>query len=71
MVHWWMTISSLFEFLEKCGFFFNFFNFFLGAILFYSQSVVHEPWEDLATLGYKLNMKVKHKIKLCFYIFGY
>jgi hypothetical protein len=47
MVRWWMTISSLFV--------------FFGAILFYSQSVIHEPWEDLATFGYKLNMKVKYK----------
>jgi hypothetical protein len=36
---------------------------FLGAILFYSQNV-HEPWEDLATFGYKLNMKVKNKNKI-------
>jgi hypothetical protein len=36
--------------------------FFWGAILFYSQSVIDEPWGDLATFGYKLNMKVR-KVK--------
>jgi len=37
--------------------------------LFYSQSVVPEPWEDLATFGYKLNMKVKKNKKNYAFIF--
>jgi hypothetical protein len=50
----------------KC---FLFLNFFLWAILCYSQSG-NNLHEDLAKFGYKLNMKVNF-LKHSFYIFGY
>jgi hypothetical protein len=43
--------------------------FFVGSILWYSQSGDDDPQEDLARSGYKLNMK-SNIFKTSFYIFG-